>query len=159
MILRDAINDYIAWRQAHGAKFHSSASVLHCFCKHVGGNIGCDAVVEADVLGFLPVTDPSPGTGPTSTAPWPASTATRSAAATRAGRRFRRAMMNRGDRGRQRLTSTPVTSCSACSAPSMSAGGVRSGSMPTPCGRCSCFYMARGCVWARHSASRSTMST
>ena len=38
MILRDAINDYIAWRQAHGAKFHSSASVLHCFCKHVGGN-------------------------------------------------------------------------------------------------------------------------
>ena len=54
MILRDAINDYIAWRQAHGAKFHSSASVLHCFCKHVGGNIGCDAVVEADVLSFLP---------------------------------------------------------------------------------------------------------
>ena len=53
MILRDAINDYIAWRQAHGAKFHSSASVLHCFCKHVGGNIGCDAVAEADVLGFL----------------------------------------------------------------------------------------------------------
>ncbi len=53
MILRDAITDYIAWRQTHGAKFHSSASVLHCFCKHVGGNIGCDAVVEADVLGFL----------------------------------------------------------------------------------------------------------
>ena len=53
MILRDAINDYIAWRQAHGAKFHSSASVLHCFCKHVGGNTGCDAVVKADVLGFL----------------------------------------------------------------------------------------------------------
>ncbi len=53
MILRDAINDYSAWRQAHGAKFHSSASVLHCFCKHVGGNIGCDAVAEADVLGFL----------------------------------------------------------------------------------------------------------
>ena len=53
MILRDAINDYIAWRQAHGAKFLSSASVLHCFCKHVGGNIGCDAVVEADVLSFL----------------------------------------------------------------------------------------------------------
>ena len=48
MILRDAINDYSAWRQAHGAKFHSSASVLHCFCKHVGGNIGCDAVAEAD---------------------------------------------------------------------------------------------------------------
>ena len=53
MILLDAITDYIAWRQAHGAKFHSSAGVLHCFCKHVGGNTGCDAVVEADVLGFL----------------------------------------------------------------------------------------------------------
>ena len=53
MILRDAITDYIAWRQAHGAKFHSSASVLHCFCKHVGGHTGCDAVAEADVLGFL----------------------------------------------------------------------------------------------------------
>ena len=53
MILRDAITDYIAWRQAHGAKFHSSASVLHCFCKHVGGHTGCDAVAVADVLGFL----------------------------------------------------------------------------------------------------------
>ena len=53
MILRDAITDYIAWRQAHGAKFHSSASVLHCFRKHVGGHTGCDAAAVADVLGFL----------------------------------------------------------------------------------------------------------
>ncbi len=53
MILRDAINDYIAWRQAHGAKFDTSTCLLHQFCEHAGGNIGCDAVAEADVLGFL----------------------------------------------------------------------------------------------------------
>ena len=54
MILRDAINHYIAWHQAHGAKFHSSVRLLHRFCEHVGGNIGCDAVAEADVLSSLP---------------------------------------------------------------------------------------------------------
>ena len=53
MILRDAINDYVAWRQAHGARFDTGARVLHYFCKHVGANIGCDAVAEADVLSFL----------------------------------------------------------------------------------------------------------
>ncbi len=53
MILRDAIDDYIAWRQTHGARFDTGARMLHYFCKHVGGNIGCDAVGEADVLGYL----------------------------------------------------------------------------------------------------------
>ena len=53
MILRDAIDAYVAWRQAHGARFISSAQVLRYFCKHVGENIGCDAVGEADVLSFL----------------------------------------------------------------------------------------------------------
>ena len=53
MILRYAVNDYIAWRRAHGAKFDSGGRLLHLFCKHVGGDIGCDAVAEADVLGFL----------------------------------------------------------------------------------------------------------
>ena len=38
---------------AHGAKFDSGGRLLHLFCKHAGGNIGCDAVAEADVLGFL----------------------------------------------------------------------------------------------------------
>ena len=51
MILRDAID--AAWRQAHGARFISSARVLHNFCRHVGENVGCDAVDEADVLDFL----------------------------------------------------------------------------------------------------------
>ena len=58
MILRDAINAYVAWRQAHGARFIGSARVLHYFCRHVGGDIGCDAVEEADVLRFLAGTGP-----------------------------------------------------------------------------------------------------
>ena len=53
MILRDAIDAYIAWRQAHDARFDTGARLLHYFCKHVGGDIGCDAVAEADVLRFL----------------------------------------------------------------------------------------------------------
>ena len=53
MILRDALDRYIAWRRAHGAKFVTSARLLHCFCKHVGGTIDCDAVGEAEVLSFL----------------------------------------------------------------------------------------------------------
>ena len=53
MILRDAIDRYIAWRQTHGARFDTSARLLHHFCKHVGGNVDCDAVAEADMLGFL----------------------------------------------------------------------------------------------------------
>ena len=53
MILRDAIDAYIAWRQAHGARFITSARLLHGFCKHVGGNIGCEAVGEAHILSFL----------------------------------------------------------------------------------------------------------
>ena len=53
MSLQDAINAYIAWRRTHGATFRSTAWLLHQFCEHVGGNIHCDAVAEADVLGFL----------------------------------------------------------------------------------------------------------
>ena len=53
MMLRDAVNDYIAWRQAHGAKFDTGAYLLHRFLKHVGGSAGCDAVSPADVLDFL----------------------------------------------------------------------------------------------------------
>ena len=53
MILQDAINHYVAWRRAHGAKFKTSAAVLQRFSKHVGGTMDCDAVATADVLGFL----------------------------------------------------------------------------------------------------------
>ena len=98
-------------------------------------------------LAFWPTTDRLPGPGPTNTAPWLASTATRSAGATWPHHRFRRPRTNRDSRGRHRPTSTRMTSCSACSAPSISAGSARSSSTATPCGRCSCFSTARGCGW------------
>lgn len=53
MTLQDAIERYIAWRRAHGAKFVTSAAMLHCFCKHVGAILDCDAVGEAQVLSYL----------------------------------------------------------------------------------------------------------
>ena len=53
MSLRDAVDDYIAWRRAHGAKLDAGTYLLHQFCKHAGGNTGCDAIAEADVLSFL----------------------------------------------------------------------------------------------------------
>ena len=53
MTLLDAIDAYVDWRRAHGARFIRSAYLLHQFCKHVGGDIDCGAVGEADVLGFL----------------------------------------------------------------------------------------------------------
>ena len=37
MTLRDAIERYIAWRRAHGAKFVTSAVLLRGFREHVGG--------------------------------------------------------------------------------------------------------------------------
>ena len=53
MSLRDAVNAYITWRRAHGAKFDGSACLLYRFRDHVGGDIRCDAVAGEDVLDFL----------------------------------------------------------------------------------------------------------
>ena len=53
MILRDAIDDYVAWRRAHGARFLTSAHVLYRFCKRVPDHLCCDAVTERDVRQFL----------------------------------------------------------------------------------------------------------
>ena len=53
MILQDAIDRYVAWRQAHGANFDTNAHMLDSFSKHVGGNIDCGSVDDADVLSFL----------------------------------------------------------------------------------------------------------
>ena len=52
MILRDAIDGYIAWRQDHGARFDTAGHMLRYFRGHVGEHIRCDAVTEADVLEF-----------------------------------------------------------------------------------------------------------
>ena len=53
MILRDAVERYVAWRRTHGAGFETGARLLRYFCRHVGGNVACKAVGEADVLAFL----------------------------------------------------------------------------------------------------------
>jgi len=53
MILRDAIDEYVAWRRAHGARFLTSAHVLYRFCKRVPDHLCCDAVTERDVRQFL----------------------------------------------------------------------------------------------------------
>ena len=53
MSLQDAIERYIAWRQAHGAKFENAAGILHRFCGSIGGETGCDAVTDAQVRSFL----------------------------------------------------------------------------------------------------------
>ena len=53
MTLLNAVDVYIDWRRAHGARFITSARVLHQFCAHVGGDRDCDAVRKAEVLGFL----------------------------------------------------------------------------------------------------------
>ena len=53
MNLRDAIDRYVAWRQSHGARFISSARILHQFSNGLPARTGCDGVSEDDVRGFL----------------------------------------------------------------------------------------------------------
>ena len=53
MKIRDAIGQYIAWRQAHGTQFKSGAVLLYCFLKGIDTEISCDAVTEAQVRAFL----------------------------------------------------------------------------------------------------------
>lgn len=53
MTLRDAIEQYILWRQAHGAKFITSGSLLRRFLKYADGDSGCDAVTTSQVRSFL----------------------------------------------------------------------------------------------------------
>lgn len=53
MILRDAIDHYVAWRRAYGARFITSARALYQFCKSVPEQVCCDAVTEREVRRFL----------------------------------------------------------------------------------------------------------
>ena len=53
MKIRDAIGQYIAWRQTHGTQFKSGSALLHCFLKGIDREISCDAVTEAQVRSFL----------------------------------------------------------------------------------------------------------
>lgn len=53
MTLREAIEQYVLWRQAHGAKFTTARNLLRQFLRHANGDAGCDAVTTAQVLAFL----------------------------------------------------------------------------------------------------------
>jgi site-specific recombinase XerD len=53
MRLREAIEQYILWRQAHGAKFTTGANLLRHFLGYSDGDAACDAVTTAQVLAFL----------------------------------------------------------------------------------------------------------
>ncbi len=53
MTLREAIEQYILWRQAHGAKLTTGANLLRQFLGYADGDATCDAVTTAQVLLFL----------------------------------------------------------------------------------------------------------
>ena len=53
MTLREAIDQYIAWRRAQGARFQSQAYALRRYCRHVGDALDCDAVRSDQVSAFL----------------------------------------------------------------------------------------------------------
>jgi len=53
MTLREAIDQYIAWRRAHGAIYKSGAILLKLFLKSVGEAADCDSVSRAQVVSFL----------------------------------------------------------------------------------------------------------
>ena len=53
MTLQEAINQYVVWRQTMGTQFSSGVRVLRCYCQSIGGETGCDAVRDEQVLAFL----------------------------------------------------------------------------------------------------------
>jgi site-specific recombinase XerD len=53
MRLREAIEQYILWRRAHGAKFTNDAGVLRLFLGYADGDAISDAVTTTQVLAFL----------------------------------------------------------------------------------------------------------
>ncbi len=53
MILAEAIERYVLWRRAHGAKFTSGANLLRRFLDHADGDAPCDAVTTGQVLAYL----------------------------------------------------------------------------------------------------------
>jgi site-specific recombinase XerD len=58
MNLRETIEHYVVWRQAHGAKFNTARNLLRQFLRHADGEASCDAVTHAQVASYLagPVT-------------------------------------------------------------------------------------------------------
>ncbi len=63
MTLREAIEQYILWRQAHGAKFTTGANLLRHFLDYADGDAACDAVTTAagsGLSGGQGAADPAP---------------------------------------------------------------------------------------------------
>jgi site-specific recombinase XerD len=58
MTLRNAIEQYIIWRRAHGAKLTTGANLLCRFLDHADGDAACDEVTTGQVLTFLAGTGP-----------------------------------------------------------------------------------------------------
>jgi site-specific recombinase XerD len=53
MMLYEAIEQYVRWRRAHGAKFTTGANLLRHFLRYADGDADCDAVSTNQVLAFL----------------------------------------------------------------------------------------------------------
>ncbi len=53
MTLHETIEQYILWRQAHGAKFTTGRNLLLQFLGYADGNAACDEATTAQVLAFL----------------------------------------------------------------------------------------------------------
>ena len=53
MKLGEAINHYVAWRQAQGAKFTTARNLLQQFVRDIGPGTDCDEVSRVQVLAFL----------------------------------------------------------------------------------------------------------
>ncbi len=53
MKLGDAIDHYVAWRQAHGTKFTTTRNLLRQFMHHVGPEADCDEISKDRALAFL----------------------------------------------------------------------------------------------------------
>lgn len=132
MMLRDAIDHYVVWRRAHGARFLSSAHTLYQFCKAVPAQVHCDAVTESEVRQFLAGTGPLTRCARASMALLPDFTAMRSAVVTPPDRHCRPQMKNREIRHRRRLTYTRVRNCGGCLGPLISAAGMPTGSTARP---------------------------
>ena len=53
MILREAVDQYVAWQRSHGARFGTSACLLHQFRSSLPERTRCDTVTEDEVRRFL----------------------------------------------------------------------------------------------------------
>ncbi len=61
MTLREAVELYIDWKRAQGARFVSQAYALRRFCRSVGNSVACDGVADDQVAAFLAGAAPASG--------------------------------------------------------------------------------------------------